>query len=145
MCTSVSTLCKQTCDAVVEQKSILTAINLQLDDQRQQLDLQRQQLKEQRQQTELLCQQNQILQQQVTQLTRVVYATIPDEFGDDFVSQDNTNEVSIQWLDDNVEHGAVEESNEVNNAEEQSRSASSSLSDDTIIAPCAASSTTTCT
>ena len=49
MCKSVSMLCKQTCDAIVEQKSILTAINLQLDDQRQQLELQRQQLEEQRQ------------------------------------------------------------------------------------------------
>ena len=47
MCTSVYTLCKQTCDAIVEQQPILTAINQQLDDQRQQLD-------EQRPQTELL-------------------------------------------------------------------------------------------
>ena len=45
MFTCVSTLYKQPCDAIVEQKPILTAINLQLDDQHQQLDLQRQQLK----------------------------------------------------------------------------------------------------
>ena len=141
MCITVSTLCKQTCDGIVEQKPILTAINLQLDDQPQQLE-------EQCQQTELLRQQNQILQQQVTQLTRIVYTTIPNEFGDDFVSKDNTNEVSSQWFEDNDEHRAVEESKEVNNPEEQSRSASSSLSGDTIIATCAAAAaaatTTTC-
>ena len=127
MCTSVSTLCKQTCDAIVEQKPIVTAINQQLDDQRQQLDLQHQQLEEQRHQNELLCQQNQILQEQVTRLTRAFHYSIPDEIDDNFVSKDNTNEVSSQWFGDNVEHGAVEESKEVNNPEEQSSSASSSL------------------
>ena len=33
MCTSVSTLCKQTCDATIHQKPILAAIHQQLDDQ----------------------------------------------------------------------------------------------------------------
>ena len=144
MCTSVSTLCKQTCDAIVEQNPILTAISQQLDDQRQQLDLQCQQLEEQRQQTELLRQQNQILQQQVTRLTRAFHNSIPDEIDDDFFLKDNTHEVSSQWFDYNVEYRAVEESKEVNNLEEQSSSASSSLSGDTVIAPCAAASTTTC-
>ena len=72
-CTSASTLCKQRCDAIIQQKSILTTINQQLDDQHQQLDLQRQQLEEQHQQTELLRQQNHILQHQVTKLTRAFH------------------------------------------------------------------------
>ena len=58
MCTSVSTLCKQTCDAITQQQPILAAINKQLINIGKQLE-------EQHQQTELLRQQNQYLQQQV--------------------------------------------------------------------------------
>ena len=78
------------------------------------------------------------------QLTRVVYATIPDDFSDDFVSEDKTNEISSHQFGDNVKHRAVEESKEVDNPEEKFSSASFPLLGDTIIAPFAAASTTTC-
>ena len=143
MCTSVSTLCKQTCDTILQQKPILTTMNQQLDDQCQQLDLQQKLLEEQHQQTELLHQQNQILQQQVTKLTTVLHDTSPGEEDNDVVLKEDRNDDISQWFADNFEHGAVEESKEVDNPEEQSSSASSSLSGDNIIAPCAAASTTT--
>ena len=72
MCTSVTTLCKQTCDAIVQQQPILAAINKQLLDQSKQLE-------EQCQQTKLLRQQNQFLQQQVQQLTRVFHNSLPEK------------------------------------------------------------------
>ena len=51
MCTNVSLLCKQTCEAIQQQQPILAAILTQLD--------------EQRQETKLICQENKSLQQQV--------------------------------------------------------------------------------
>ena len=115
MCTSVSTLCKQTCDAIVQQQPILAAINKQLLDQGKQLE-------EQLQQTKLIRQQNQSLQQQVQQLTRAFHDSLPDKNDDDFVSKDDSLDNSNQWLVRNVETGAVEESKEVDDQEEQSNS-----------------------
>ena len=77
MCTSVSLLCKQTCEAIKQQQPILATILTQLD--------------EQCQQTKLLRQQNQTLQQQVQNLTRDFRDSIADKHSDDFVSKDDTH------------------------------------------------------
>ena len=71
MCTSVSLLCKQTCEAIKQQQPILAAILTQLD--------------EQCHQTELLRQQNHSLQQQVQKLTRAFHDSLPDAQDDDLV------------------------------------------------------------
>ncbi len=151
---SVSSLCKHTCDAITEQKPLLTAINKQLidhgqhlDDQRQQIELQRQQmelqhqqLEDNRQQTELLRQQNQVLIQQVTNLTLSVNSLTQDDFDDNSDSDDkNIN----QYLANTFGNRAVEESKEVDHPEDQPSSTSSSLSGDTLIAPCATASIST--
>ena len=61
--------------------------------------------------------------------------TIPDEADGDFVSNEDGNNENSQWLVNNFVHGAVEESKEVDDQEEQSNSVSSSLLGDTIITP----------
>ena len=80
---SVSLLCKHTCDAITEQKPLLSAINKRLIDQdqlledqrqqielqRQQMELQRQQLEDHRQQTDLVHKKKQVYQQQRHQST----------------------------------------------------------------------------
>ena len=93
MCTSVSSLCKQTCETIKQQQPILAAIITQLD--------------EQRQQTKLLRQQNQSLQQQVQKLTRAFHDSLPDEHNDDFFSKDDSHDDSNQWLVGNFDTGAV--------------------------------------
>ena len=121
MCTSVSLLCKQTCEAIKQQQPILAAILTQLD--------------EQCHQTELLRQQNHSLQQQVQKLTRAFHDSLPDEHNDDFFSKDDSHDDSNQWLAGNVDTGAVEESKEVDEQEQQSNLVSSSLLGDTILTP----------
>ena len=120
MCTSVSLLCKQTCDAI-KQQPILAAILTQLD--------------EHRQETKLIRQENKSLQQQVIKLSKAFCDFLPDEHGDDFVSKDDSHDDSDQWLAGNVNTGAVEESKEVDDQEEQSNLGSSSITGDTILAP----------
>ena len=121
MCTIVSSLCKQMCEAIKHQQPIHAAILTQLDDQCQQ--------------TKLLRQQNQSLQQQVQKLTRSFEDSFPDEHDDDIVSKDDSHENSNQWLVSNVHTRAVEESKEVDDQEDQSNSVSSYLSGNIIFAP----------
>ena len=117
MCTSVSSLCKQTCDTIKQQQPILAAILTQLEEQRQETKLARQETKS--------------LQQQMTKLSRAFYDFLPDEQDDDFVSKDDSHDDSNQWLVGNVDTGAVEESKKVDKQEELANSVSSSLLGDT--------------
>ena len=133
----MSSLCKHTCDAIKEQKPILTAINQrlieqgqQLDDQwqqidlqRQQMDLQHQQLDEHYQQTAILRQQNQDLIQQIINLTLSFSALMNQDCDNYYESEDKS---MMQYLANNFGSGAVEESKD-DHLEDQPRSTSSSL------------------
>lgn len=60
MCTSVSSLCKQTCDTIKQQQPILAANLTQLEEQRQETKLARQETKLARQENKLIRQENKL-------------------------------------------------------------------------------------